>query len=793
MKYREKEKGVALLLALGFAALLLVLIMGFATNALIDRKVAVNNGDKSQARSIAMSALNRAVVAMQYMMHSQINNAVSPYDLGLYRFDNIVSKYDTADETSGSELDNADLESVFHKDGTGANAVYSFKYRDNVYIYQYPEEADRDYSYNKETVSDSRNTYLRPQWQNVKDGEGKLIGRFMYAALPDLGRVYKSVADGVAQNDTKGRTLKEFSVEKGFGIPDTVNIDKYRHPAEWSVDTDIVSDSTRPNAFFLFNSFEMDSDISGDGTPRNKKFRNEDNTFTGDMVNVFTMPQTVGDLIDAVPYLNKIDADDKTAKEKQIAANLIMAFNPPSGGALTDDVNNPTYMGNGRTPYINEMELLLRDLSATVTVTTTKDSNGNDIKNHEVTPKITVALSAELNNPYKIEGNYAVKSVSGSLIQIEFYVKNAVNQALSSLPEIADGTIDGDLLYPNLSVSSEISGTAITLPDVKDSYKIYAKVKFLPKAWKLMKGSDTVDFVNILDADVSDPTEAVYATAELTVNADGTLGTVPVNKYISFQVKDSRMNLNNSQWSRSESDSSNIGSLNNRCISGDSDGDGTDDNNGVVISEYFPDVAGDKDKISLADLMCISKEVVGKTFDIFNNEDKELFDQLTTYDTTAEPEPQLIDINTRSIRVWKGLLANVKGRNGSPELLDTDEKVEAVAKSISKSIRSNNVFFKRRSDSIDVIRDALTENGYIDVDSPLLIGKMLPLCKTEDYPEYAYVVIVAQTISKNQSSTNLGKWEADKDTITSEVRYLAKLHRKKDNKMEIVWIEELAE
>ena len=43
MKYRENEKGVALLLALGFAALLLVLIMGFSTNALIDRKVAANN------------------------------------------------------------------------------------------------------------------------------------------------------------------------------------------------------------------------------------------------------------------------------------------------------------------------------------------------------------------------------------------------------------------------------------------------------------------------------------------------------------------------------------------------------------------------------------------------------------------------------------------------------------------------------------------------------------------------------------------------------------------------------
>ena len=86
MEYRKNEKGAALLLALGFAALLLVLVMGFVTNALIERKVASTNADRTEAKNIAMSALNRAIASMTFL-YSTINE-----DTGIHRFDNIVSK-----------------------------------------------------------------------------------------------------------------------------------------------------------------------------------------------------------------------------------------------------------------------------------------------------------------------------------------------------------------------------------------------------------------------------------------------------------------------------------------------------------------------------------------------------------------------------------------------------------------------------------------------------------------------------------------------------------------------------
>ncbi|OGV55695.1 MAG: hypothetical protein A2017_03175 [Lentisphaerae bacterium GWF2_44_16] len=64
-KYLEKMKkdnrGIALLFSLGMLSLLLVLALSFASNSIIERKVAVNTDNRAAARFLAQSAVNRAI------------------------------------------------------------------------------------------------------------------------------------------------------------------------------------------------------------------------------------------------------------------------------------------------------------------------------------------------------------------------------------------------------------------------------------------------------------------------------------------------------------------------------------------------------------------------------------------------------------------------------------------------------------------------------------------------------------------------------------------------------------
>ena len=64
------ESGVALLFALGLLSLLLVIGLGFFTNITIARKIAVNSNNRSQAKILAQSALNRALMNIMIYQHN---------------------------------------------------------------------------------------------------------------------------------------------------------------------------------------------------------------------------------------------------------------------------------------------------------------------------------------------------------------------------------------------------------------------------------------------------------------------------------------------------------------------------------------------------------------------------------------------------------------------------------------------------------------------------------------------------------------------------------------------------
>ena len=99
-----RESGMALVFAIGLLALMLAVGLAFVGNALIFRKVALNNSSRTQSRMLALSAANRAAAAV--MMYQQQFAAVSAADDFPANFDMIYSygKYDpeTGDSTAAA-------------------------------------------------------------------------------------------------------------------------------------------------------------------------------------------------------------------------------------------------------------------------------------------------------------------------------------------------------------------------------------------------------------------------------------------------------------------------------------------------------------------------------------------------------------------------------------------------------------------------------------------------------------------------------------------------------------------
>ena len=69
MNRQNKEKGVALLFALGLLSLMSVLGVAFVANALTAQKIAVNLGARNQAQVVLDSAVNRIMITLMALLH----------------------------------------------------------------------------------------------------------------------------------------------------------------------------------------------------------------------------------------------------------------------------------------------------------------------------------------------------------------------------------------------------------------------------------------------------------------------------------------------------------------------------------------------------------------------------------------------------------------------------------------------------------------------------------------------------------------------------------------------------
>ena len=145
-KIQKKNRGVAVIFTLGILGLLTVMALGFASTALLNRKIADNTSSAEYARHIAK---NIALARAQWVVKSNLI-ADSAYSSGP------VSGESTAED-------------FLHKMDTVLNDVELYR-----------------------VTNDTGTIAIQPgtaRWQYVKDTDGKILGRYAYAIVPVSGHL----------------------------------------------------------------------------------------------------------------------------------------------------------------------------------------------------------------------------------------------------------------------------------------------------------------------------------------------------------------------------------------------------------------------------------------------------------------------------------------------------------------------------------------------------------------------------------------------------------------------------
>ncbi len=385
----KKQRGVALIFTLGILGLLTVVALGFASTALINRKVAENCGNISYAQSIARTiALSKVIFASR--------NAAQL---------DLLYSYDTT----------SNMKDFLWTLDTSLNDITLFTY----------------------SPSDTTNSMNKVCWQYVKDSTGKILGRYAYVVIPDKGRLDPSV------NIASGSTINGAS-ETQIGINNATwsNLlnaavsasPNYRWTTFWEIfnKLGIVKGTADWDKWVVFfqdginigqlkspEAYCVDSNSNGQrdsGEPLYRRFnlnRSDWNTLTVDELigsdnTAFTSADALN-VMKGIPWLknwsyNSTISADWTADrmKKQIAANIIQYNRAASSPTVTDLLDTadwtataPAYAGVGKHPMLNEMGFKL-NTQATLSAAPYPDAASPTAFDYTLTYVFNVSFGTEL-------------------------------------------------------------------------------------------------------------------------------------------------------------------------------------------------------------------------------------------------------------------------------------------------------------------------------------------------------------------------------------------------------------
>lgn len=221
---------MALLFALGFLALMLIIGLGFVTTSLLSQKLAANNSNRAQARMFARSAAARAMVNI--MLY---NDQAALTGKNIENYDSICSYDRVAFNDDGTKTPNADIDSSIgdklHADATGKNAVLNDQLHKSAE--ESSDESKLKYTLGTEDYSGEKSQAKWLFFYDSPEGtEGrKIIGRAAFQVLPrQAGRLslYAVTGGSKVSNDYGayphsyrwGRDIAELDLKRTLTLPD---------------------------------------------------------------------------------------------------------------------------------------------------------------------------------------------------------------------------------------------------------------------------------------------------------------------------------------------------------------------------------------------------------------------------------------------------------------------------------------------------------------------------------------------------------------------------------------------
>ena len=119
----RREEGMALLFALGFLAMMLILGLAFVTTSLLAQKIAANNSSRAQARMFARSAAARAM--LNIMLY---NDQAALQAKNIEDYDSIYSR-DEAKYNNGSSTSSGIVSDQLHRSNENSSDESKLKYQ----------------------------------------------------------------------------------------------------------------------------------------------------------------------------------------------------------------------------------------------------------------------------------------------------------------------------------------------------------------------------------------------------------------------------------------------------------------------------------------------------------------------------------------------------------------------------------------------------------------------------------------------------------------------------------------
>lgn len=494
IRKKQNSRGVAVIFTLGILGLLTVMALGFASTALLNRKIADNTSSADYSRHIAKN-----------IAFARAKNAVMRNEVVSSFYSSCLSSY---------------------SDGNGKTRQ-DFLYKmdtvlDGVELYRVTNDSGAIQS----------NT-ARWQYVTVPNDNNRILGRYAFAVIPDIGRMDPNVHLGTSADASNryGYSMQELSLPAGTAESTdwkTSLTGKLTDPDRWRSFSELFrclgKDMAAPSAdvrnilsdgISLRNSqspetFWLDLNNDGKRTPEEMFLRfNLTRDWNSTTVDNLIGASSATDLtlddpgsaksIGFIPWLKNWDyvpsgTTDWTADliKKQIAANIIQYNRSADQPTVTDKpdaddaswtwlTDTPSYAGVGRHPMLNEIAFLFR-VKAHVTTSniTVDDEHGTITCTYTPTYYITFDAGAELIYPFGSASNLKESTIRFPDMEMQFKLRKFLRSGKSPDPQTTVNNLGNQLIQNDILNSqmlhSDLDRINIKIPGKSDGAITYQKL-----------------------------------------------------------------------------------------------------------------------------------------------------------------------------------------------------------------------------------------------------------------------------------------------------------------------------